>query len=172
VRCAFLNNDIEIGPKFMSTLSAAVEDRSDVQAVSANYDGRTADTSVVEVTDICAGRYDGTGGLAGFAFMVRGDWFTSGYRFPEECKWWYGDNDLVTAITAAGGKVGLAIGATCVHLDGGGKTAGDWSDGKWSEQLAADREAFETRWRMYAELAEQERQVSEWDPAALAGAPA
>ena len=169
-RIAFLNNDIRIGPAFMSTLSKAFDEDPDVRAVSANYDGRTAEGSVVLVEDICAGRYDGTGGLAGFAFMVRGDYFTSGYRFPEVCKWWYGDNDLVQAILTGGGKVGLAIGAEVEHLDGGSKTAGDWFEPAWTAQLEADRAAFDDLWRRRRQLLEEQQQVAEWDPRALAGA--
>ncbi len=168
-RIAFLNNDIKIGPAFMSTLSKALDETPGMQAVSANYDGRTAPERVVLVEDICAGRYDGTGGLAGFAFMVRGDYFTTGYRFPEVCRWWYGDNDLVQAVLTGGGKVGIAIGATVEHLDGGGKT-GDWSDPAWAAVLEADRVAFEELWRRRREFLEQQQQVAEWDPRALAGA--
>jgi len=170
VRIAFLNNDLSVGPKFMSTLAAGLDDGTEIKAISANYDGRTADLPVVLVDDICAGRYDGTGGLAGFAFMVRGDWFTSGYKFPEECKWWYGDNDVVRAILSAGGQVGLAIDAHVEHLDGGGKT-GDWSDPAIQSVLEADRLAFEERWRLYAQLTAPQDEEG-WDPKTLAGVPA
>jgi GT2 family glycosyltransferase len=170
-RIAFLNNDIRIGDKFMSTLSKAFDETPGLQAVSANYDSRKSPDPVVLTEDICAGRYDGTGGLAGFAFMVRGDWFTSGYRFPEVCKWWYGDNDLVTAVVVGGGKVGIAVGAEVEHLDGGSKTAGDWFDPEWTDLLEADKAAFDDLWRRRREALAERDQVAEWDPTALAGAP-
>ncbi len=150
---AFLNDDLRIGPGFLATMSRALDTDPNLAAISANYDHRPVGAGtlglphepVQEVQDICAGRYDGTGGLAGFAFMVPATLFTSGYRFPEECKWWFGDNDLVRSILSAGGKIGIALRAGVEHLAGGGGTAGDWSD--FAEQLAADRAAFEARWQ-------------------------
>lgn len=95
-------------------------------------------------TDICADRYDGTGGIAGFAFMVKGEVFHS-YRFPEDCKWWYGDNDLLLTVQASGLSAAIVLDASCEHLDGGGKT-GDWESPEMQAQLAADRDAFLARW--------------------------
>lgn len=143
---AFLNNDLRLGPSFLRTLAHALDADRLLGAVSGNYDGRAYPDPVQPVSDICANRYDGTGGLAGFAFMVRAAWFTNGYRFPEECKWWYGDNDLVMAVLARGGRCGIAIGAGVEHLDGGGNTGQGWDTPEWREVLAADREAFVRRW--------------------------
>lgn len=171
-RVAILNDDLRVGDRFVQRMAEALDSGSPLLvAVSGNYDGRTGEGLVEEVTDICAGRYDGTGGLAGFAFMCRGDWFTSGYRFPEACKWWYGDNDLVRAIAANNHKAGIALKATVEHLDGGGKTAGDWFDEKYAAQLEADRVAFEARWAKFRSQAQVTD--AEWDPHALAaGTPA
>jgi GT2 family glycosyltransferase len=152
---AFLNNDLRLGPGCLTALSAALGSDRMLTAVSANYDDRpesratmgTPRDPVEQVTDICANRYDGTGGLAGFAFMVRSAMFTSGYRFPEQCMWWYGDNDLVASIARSTEKVGIALRAHVEHLDGGGKTAGDWNDPEWKAVLDADRRAFEAKWR-------------------------
>jgi GT2 family glycosyltransferase/predicted O-methyltransferase YrrM len=151
---AFLNNDLRLGPGCLTALSSALASNRLLTAVSANYDNRpesrattgTPRDPVQQVEDICAGRYDGTGGLAGFAFMVRSAMFTSGYEFPEECMWWYGDNDLVASIARSNEKIGIALRAHVEHLDGGGKTAGDWFDPKWKAQLDADRQAFEAKW--------------------------
>ena len=170
VHVAFLNDDLRIGDGFLGALSRALDADSDLVAVSGNYDGRSAARAalggphepVQEVTGICAGRYDGTGGLAGFAFMTLGTLFTSGYRFPEECKWWYGDNDLVQTIAAGGGKTGIAIRAEVEHLDGGGRTAVDWSSPEYAAQLAADGEKYRARWTP--------RPADSWDPLALAAA--
>ena len=147
VNLLILNDDLELGPRFVPRIVEALRSDQNLVAVSGNYDGRSGDL-VEYVTDICAGRYDGTGGFAGFAFAAKGEWFQSGYRFPEQCKWWYGDNDLVRAAAASGvGRIGIAIDAPVVHLDGGGKTGGDWSD--YSDQLVKDREAFEHRWETF-----------------------
>ena len=144
---AILNDDIEIGPGFLGALSRALQSDNKLVAVSGNYDGRRRPGLVEEVRDICAGRYDQTGGFGGFAFMVNAAFFTGGYRFPHQCMWWYGDNDLVMAALDVGAKVGIALGASCVHIEGGGQSAGDvaWSD--YEAQTTLDRAAFEKRWR-------------------------
>lgn len=149
VNIAFLNNDLRLGKSFVARLSDALRSDKDLVAVSGNYDGRERGEGLYQRTeDICADRYDGTGGFAGFAFMVRGEWFQSGYRFPQECRWWYGDNDLVRAAGVAGGHAGIAYLAEVEHLGGGGQTAGDWS--RYADQLERDRAAFEERWARIA----------------------
>ena len=141
----FLNNDVRISEPFMGPLSDALEaGPPDLIAVCPNYDGRVG-AGVERLQGICAERYDGTGGLSGFAFMVRGSWFASGYRFPEDAMWWYGDNDLLLTIEANGGWYGMAHGATCEHLDGGGRT-GEWRSPEMQAQLERDRQAFERKW--------------------------
>jgi len=150
VHVAILNNDIKMGAGFLDKLSLSLFRNSELVAVCGNYDDRVFDAEVQEVHDICAARYDGTGGFAGFAFMVRGEWFASGYRFPEECMWWYGDNDLITSIEIGNvvtkdipRKAAIVLNAYVEHLDGGGQTSGDplWS--AFSEQLEKDRIAYE-----------------------------
>lgn len=163
---ALLNNDLQLGPEFLRRLSTALRDRRDLAAVCGNYDGRTTPEAVVLTNDICAGRYDGTGGFAGFAFMVRGEWFSSGYRFPTECKWWFGDNDLVMSIAHADlhrgyddkpSRCGIVTSAHVEHLDGGSQTGGDWVSTVGAEQLEADRRAFEERWAKIRALDEAQR---------------
>lgn len=163
VRVAFLNNDLKLGPAFLRTLSQALTDHREYAAVCGNYDGRKHTEPVQATSEICANRYDGTGGFAGFAFMVRGEWLGSGYRFPTECKWWFGDNDLLTALAYASGddgekRAGIVLAAEVEHLDGGGQTAGDplWSEFK--EQTDRDREAFEGRWAAIRQ-ADQDRKA-------------
>lgn len=152
---AFLNNDLRLGAGFLGAMSRALESDNTLVAVSGNYDGRRHPGLVQHVDDICAGRYDGTGGLAGFAFMVNAAWFGGGYRFPEQCMWWYGDTDLVALVRKVGAKVGIALGAEVEHLDGGGKT-GAWDSPEMQAQLAADKAAFFQRWAAMqrAELAQ------------------
>lgn len=136
-----LNDDVTYGPDFLPALFDGL--RFGYAAVSGNYDGRNGPV-VVDVTDICADRYDGTGGLAGFAFAVSGDWLAqTGYRFPTEARWWCGDNDLVLSALTSGWRCGIATGARCVH-DHTGRT--DWS-GEFGEQIAADMAWFVSKWQ-------------------------
>lgn len=159
-RVAFLNNDLKLGPAFLRTLSEAFDHHRELNAVCGNYDSRTADTDIVLTTDICAGRYDGTGGFAGFAFMVRGEWFSTGYRFPEDMKWWCGDNDLVATITRADvhrgmddrpSKAAIVTGAHVEHLDGGSQTS-KAAGSEFTRQCQADIATFRRKWDNIAAL--------------------
>lgn len=136
---AFLNDDIVISEAFLSRLGRTLRSNPILAVVGPNYDRRPVD-GVVMVDGICAGRYDGTGGLSGFAFMVQAE---TPYRFPEDMKWWYGDNDLVMSTLASGLKVGIVTSVDVTHVDGGSRT-GDWDS--MAEQLSKDRAVFEARW--------------------------
>jgi hypothetical protein len=144
-RCniAILNNDLAIGSGFLSGLAATLRSTSQCLAVSPNYDRRPG-TGFFPVSGICANRYDGTGGLAGFAFMIPGEMFAAGFPpFDETFEWWYGDNDFVLQIERFGGTYGIALDVTCAHLDGGSKTADSYD---LAERIAADRARFITKW--------------------------
>lgn len=160
VNLAFLNNDLELGDDCLPVLAAALRSGPEnLVAVCPNYDERIPpwqfdqdDTEghpaeVQRLQGICANKYDGTGGLAGFCFMVKGELFQAGYRFPEDCMWWFGDNDLTMTINAAGGWYGMVHAATVKHLDGGGQT-GDWSDYLSTPQGQKDLAAFSAKWKL------------------------
>lgn len=136
-----LNNDLRVGPRFLQRLVRGLRE-STAQVVCGNYDGRLG-SGVQPVQGICAGVYDGRGGLAGFAFAVRAEWVASGYRFPTDMRWWFGDNDLCLSVDAAGGWYGVVADAVVTHLDGGSQT--ETPDG-WAEQIAADQAAFQAKW--------------------------
>lgn len=139
---AILNNDIRIGPNFLSSLNKALRCDPSVGVVGANYDNRRFILPTQEVHQICANRYDGTGGLPGFAFMVKGE---DGYRFPEDLTWWCGDNDLLLTVLSQGRKALLVRDAVCEHLDGGGGT-GKWDDPEIQPVLQRDIETFRRKW--------------------------
>lgn len=139
----FLNNDLKLGHNFVGGLVEALRSENWV-AVGPNYDGRSGE-GVQQVRGICAERYDGTGGLPGFAFAVRGEWFASGYRFPITFKWWYGDNDLTMMFDMHNVPYGIACGVAVEHIGAG--TAGNWQSPEWQAQLRADHEAWVERWK-------------------------
>lgn len=142
----FCNNDLRLGDEFLSRLVAGLRAPDAPGAVCPNYDGRDIPDGKLEpVQGICANRYDGTGGLAGFAFAVRGELFVRGYRFPEDAKWWYGDNDLTLTLDRLGVTYGIVGGCTVEHLDGGGQT-GDWDSPEMQTQLRHDRTVFLRKW--------------------------
>lgn len=134
-----LNNDLRAGPRFLRRLVGGMRS-TDASVVSGNYDGRPG-VGVQPVRGICAGRYDGSGGLAGFAFAVRAEW-AGRYRFPTECAWYFGDNDLCASVEEAGGWYGVVLDALVEHVDGGSNTFGS----PVGPSFEADREAFFVRW--------------------------
>jgi len=112
---AILNNDLRLGPEFLSSLSSALRADPNLWAVSPAYDERRIDG-----VELVAGTYK-DGGLAGFAFMVRGEVFEA-IGFDEGFEWWFGDDDIVAQIERHGGKVGI-VGSTWVqHVAGGSQT--------------------------------------------------
>lgn len=145
-RCniAILNNDIKVGPGFIAGLEQGLRCSDSLVAVSPNYDGRDFSGDVLPVRGICAGRYDGTGGMAGFAFMVKGEWFEqTGWRFPEEYQLFFGDTDLAFSIESSGGIIGIVRTVACEHINGGGQTK---RPGDESIIMKRDQEVFKKRW--------------------------
>ena len=138
----FLNNDIALGPRCVRRLIAGLRSQPGLMAACPNYDQRPG-SGVSPLRSICANRYDGTGGLAGFAFALRSEWLATGFRFDESMAWWFSDNDLCLEIEKAGGWYGMVHDCQVMHLDGGSQT--ETPEG-WAEIVAADREAFEAKW--------------------------
>jgi GT2 family glycosyltransferase len=132
---AILNNDIRIGPQFLARLGAGLHSRPDLWVVSANYDHRPL--RGVQYVHSTFKR----GGVAGFAFMTRGQIFDE-VSFDEGFRWWYGDDDFVAQVEAHGGRVGIVGGATVEHVGGGAQTI------QYTRQILADIER--DRRRMWA----------------------
>ena len=143
---AVLNDDIRIGPGFMAGLGAALRSHPNIAVVGPNYDKRPG-TGLQLVFNICAGRYDGSGGLPGFAFMLRGE---SRYRFPENLTWWWGDADMVLTHRQLGEFVAIAFDVEVEHVDGGSQT-GKWTSPAMREVLAADHATFMAKWERISE---------------------
>lgn len=123
----FLNNDLEIGPDFARGLAYALR-QYPLLAVGPNYDKRHIEGDIQRVQGICAGRYDGSGGLPGFAFMVRGEYFDLEIpRFDVGFEWWCGDTELCVHMDRLLPTMGMCYAVTsrtwCIHLDGGSVTS-------------------------------------------------
>ena len=141
----FLNDDVELSAGATGVLREALAQSDDLVAVCPNYDGRDG-AGIERLHGVCGEKYDGTGGLAGFAFMVKSELFTlGGYAFPEQAMWWYGDTDLLFTIEAGGGWYGMVHACQVEHLGGGGNT-GKWDDPAVQRQLAADQAWFQSKW--------------------------
>jgi hypothetical protein len=70
-----------------------------------------------QVFDTCRSRYDGTGGMAGFAMVLRSE-LVKAWSFDEGYKWWYGDDDLVNWVNHnTPYKTVISHKTHCVHAD-------------------------------------------------------
>jgi GT2 family glycosyltransferase len=114
---AILNNDLALGADFCRRLAGALRSDDSLWAVSPAYDDRVID-GIRYVSSTFK-----NGGLAGFAFMVRGELFAT-FGFDEELTWWYGDDDLVAQAEASGGHVAITDATTVTHVNGGSQTIG------------------------------------------------
>ena len=144
----FLNNDIEIhGDDWLKRLCDGL-DETGYSAVCPNYDGRTAE-GIEPLNGIAAGKEDGTGGLAGFAFAVHPR-FLRDYRFPTDLKWWCGDADMVCTMDLKGFAYGMVTNVAVTHIEGGSQTA---KDHDLADTIRADRTVFREKWKEYYSFA-------------------
>jgi GT2 family glycosyltransferase len=158
-RCnvAILNNDLILGDNFLTELANGLRCHPQLIAVCGNYDNRDFPETVQAVQGVAAGREDGTGGFAGFQFMIKGEAFQAGLpMFDEQFEFWYGDNDFLLNIDRAGGVYGIVRDAHVVHIDGGSKTAGDGHNRLATQELRdaveRDRIRFEKKWHLESVL--------------------
>jgi GT2 family glycosyltransferase len=145
-----LNNDLILGDDFLNQLTKGLRSHPSLASVSANYDNRKMVELVQAVKGIAAGREDGTGGWAGFAFAVRGEIFTAGCpMFDEQFELWYGDNDFLLNLEKAEATYGIVRDAHVTHIGGGSNTSGDGKGKRLTPELEAvveqDRVKFEKK---------------------------
>jgi len=167
VNLFILNNDVVLGDSCIRELSY-VSRKYGTTLVSPNYDGRLGG-GFFPTQKLCHARYDGTGGIAGFAMFLDSNFayeitFENDYEntptktlletrrttrfkylFPEELNWWYGDDDLMMSIRLDGGLTGICLDAKAEHIGGGGQT-GKWTSPKYTKQLFEDQAWFIRKW--------------------------
>ncbi len=156
-RCnvAILNNDLILGDNFLEELAKGLRSHGSFIAVCGNYDGRDFPELVQGVKGTAGGRMDGTGGFAGFGFMLRGEICSMGLMFDENYNLWYGDDDLCEQIDqSGGGTYGIVRDAHMEHIGGGSNTSGDGQGHRlspeWAELVEQDRLYFLNKWRREA----------------------
>ena len=142
---AFLNDDVRLGENCMSTLTEILDNDSAVGLVCPNY----SDVEMFanrDVFDTCRSRYDGTGGMAGFAMILHRELVTQ-WTFDENLTWWYGDDDLVRWVTQVVGKRAvMSYGARCVHEDSA--TIRTNPPTNFGTLVENDRLYFESKWNV------------------------
>jgi hypothetical protein len=144
----FLNDDVTITKDTMGLLASQLDAESSIGLICPNYDQRTISGTHQSVIDTCRGRYDGTGGLAGFCMMLRAD-LRNKWRFDERMKWWYGDDDLVNWVVQLQDKV-AAISLTAFCQDNSSWTITNDPPDDFSAVVTKDAEIFNLKWSLNA----------------------
>jgi GT2 family glycosyltransferase len=132
---AVLNNDLDVGPGFLTKLAAGL--RHDDRSWLAYPDWE--DLGIDDGAAVPVSRRDGRH-LSGWAFMLRGE---AALRFDEQFEWWYGDTDLQFQIEEAGHQLVCVGGIRCDHLESGWSTS---ASSLLQARAEADRIRFEQKW--------------------------
>lgn len=105
--CLILNDDVVLAPG-AATLVCDELEKGDWAILGFDY-GPSIVSTPQALETVGTFRH---GGVGGFAFGVRPDRCA---RVDERFKWWGGDDDLIYATVAKGGKVGKLYGAKVEH---------------------------------------------------------
>ena len=139
----FLNDDVRLSPACLSSLANSLENDPSIGIICPNYTSIDM-TEDHQVFNTCGSRYDGTGGLAGFAMMLRSD-LVKVWDFDENLKWWYGDDDVLMWATRTMGMHGvISHTARCQHADS--VTIRTNPPANFGQLVADDREYFRAKW--------------------------
>ena len=138
----FLNDDVTIATGAIASLVTALIEDPRLGLVCPKYAG---DSDVDIVThSTCRGRYDGTGGMAGFAMMLAAD-LVPQWKFDERMKWWYGDDDLVNWVNRKAKRLCVIVGkARCTHAHS--VTIDNDRPDNFNNIVEEDRKIFEKKW--------------------------
>lgn len=135
---AFLNDDIAVLPGTMDALAAALQSDPGVWLVSGDYRRPTSQGIDPGGLALVSGTYR-QNGVCGWCYMVRAD------RWPgvdEQFEVWYGDDDIVASIQAAGGKVAIACGIPVDHQGEATIASLDWTH----DAKVRDAHRYSAKW--------------------------
>lgn len=141
--CLFINDDVTISGLGASTMAGFLDKNPDAGLICPNYDRRTSPEILVETSDTCRGRYDGTGGLGGFCMMLSSD-LAWKWTFDEKLIWWYGDDDLLNWVRSQDRKAGILTLATCTENESW--TINNDPPKDFAKIVENDRLIFEKKW--------------------------
>ena len=140
---AFLNDDVRLSADCLSSLANSLDNDPTIGIICPNYSTVEMEEDR-QVFNTCGSRYDGTGGLAGFAMMLRSD-LAKVYSFDEKLTWWYGDDDVLLWVTKTMGlRAVIAHQARCQHADS--VTIRTDPPADFGRLVAEDREYFRAKW--------------------------
>jgi GT2 family glycosyltransferase len=140
---AFLNDDVRLSADCLSSLANSLDNDPTIGIICPNYSSVEMEEDR-QVFNTCGSRYDGTGGLAGFAMMLRSD-LAKVYSFDEKLTWWYGDDDVLLWVTRTMGMYAvISHAARCQHADSVTIRTNPPAD--FGQLVANDREYFRAKW--------------------------
>ncbi len=138
----FLNDDVTINTSTVSGLVTALAEDSRIGLVCPKYAG-DSDVDIISHST-CRGRYDGTGGMAGFAMMLASD-LVPQFRFDERMMWWFSDDDLVNWVNKKANRLCvISAKARCQHAHS--VTIANDPPKNFNEQVEVDRQIFNKKW--------------------------
>jgi glycosyltransferase involved in cell wall biosynthesis len=145
---AFVNDDVIATSDTLSQIVAEMERHPNIGLMCPRYDERPMSDIPLAVSSTCRGRYDGTGGLAGF-FMVLRPNLRNIWRFDERMKWWYGDDDLLRWVTDIQGYQ-AAIASTARCFENSSWTINNDPPSNFASIVEQDAEIFRLKWGLGA----------------------
>jgi tetratricopeptide (TPR) repeat protein len=136
----FVNDDVSLKENCVSDLVAALDADESIGLVCPHY-AQAPIQPDIDVTTTCQGNYDGTGGMAGFAMMLSGD-LAPYFKFNEEMKWWWSDNQLVDWTNKiAQRRCVITSRTSCVHAHS--QTIDNDPPVRFAEIIVKDKEVYE-----------------------------
>ena len=140
---AFINDDVRLEQQCLTSLSHSLDKDPTIGLICPNYTAIDMNEDR-RVLNTCGSRYDGTGGLAGFAMMLRSD-LVKVWNFDENLTWWYGDDDILMWVTRTMGlHAVISHTARCQHADS--VTIRTSPPPNFGRLVADDREYFRAKW--------------------------
>jgi GT2 family glycosyltransferase len=140
---AFINDDVRLEQQCLTSLSHSLDNDPTIGLICPNYTAIDMNEDR-RVLNTCGSRYDGTGGLAGFAMMLRSD-LVKIWNFDENLTWWYGDDDILMWVTRTMGlHAVISHTARCQHADS--VTIRTHPPANFGRLVADDREYFRAKW--------------------------
>ena len=141
-----LNDDLTINADTVSGCADTIDRNPRLGLCCPNYSGETITADYRAVHTTCRGRYDGSGGLGGFAMMLRSTVVPSWF-FDEKMVWWYGDDDILNhVVITLGMDAGICRDSTCA--DNNSHTTNTDPPPGFNEIVWSDREVFDRKWGM------------------------
>jgi GT2 family glycosyltransferase len=137
-----INDDVESDSNTATIICEVLDSNDNIGLVCPNYDNRKMNSDYQEVYNTAGGRYDGTGGLAGFYMGFRND-LVSKFRFNEGMKWYFGDDDILHWTRFKNHKTVITSRTKCWGNES--KTLKEYTPVNFQEDVKTDQQLYEAR---------------------------